>query len=174
MVMNRILVAYATRAGSTVEVAQSIGQVLSGTGAMVDVKPVKSLHGVNGYDAAIIGSAIRMGQWLPEAVQFVKTNRGALSRIPTAYFLVSGTLREDTPDVRQKVSAYLDPVRQILEPASIGLFAGKIDYSTVSFLERFLVQTMKEPEGDWRNWEAIRNWTRALEQTFAHRQVAVS
>jgi menaquinone-dependent protoporphyrinogen oxidase len=138
------------------------------------VKAVKSLRDVNDYDAAVIGSAVRMGQWLPEAVQFVKTNRDALSRIPTAYFLVSSTLREDTPDVRQKVSAYLNPVRQILEPTSIGLFAGKIDYRKLSILDRFMAQTMKEPEGDWRNWEAIHNWTLALEQAFAHRQVAMS
>jgi menaquinone-dependent protoporphyrinogen IX oxidase len=36
MQLTKILVAYATRAGSTVEVAQTIAQVLSGTGAMVE------------------------------------------------------------------------------------------------------------------------------------------
>ncbi len=104
-----------------------------------------------------------MGRWLPEAVQFVKTHQAALASKPTAYFLVSGTLRQDTPEVRQEVQAYLDPVRQILEPKSLGMFAGKIDPGTLSFLDRTIMQMMKSPSGDWRNWEAIRSWTRELQ-----------
>src|SRR6266550_6426568 len=134
--MNKILVTYATRAGSTAEVAASVAEVLSATGATVDVKPVTAVHEVKGYDAVVVGSAIRMGHWLPEAVEFVKTNRQTLSRIPTAYFLVSGLLRNDTPETRRQVLAFLDPVRALHEPVSIGLFAGKLDYSTMDELDR--------------------------------------
>ncbi len=166
--MNRILVTYATRAGSTVEVAATVAEVLSAARATVDVRPIKTVRDVSGYDAVVVGSAIRMGQWLPEAVQFVKSNRESLSQVPIAYFLVSGYLRKDTPEMRRTVLAYLDSVRKILEPASIGMFAGKIDYSKLSFLDRTLAQMMKEPEGDWRNWDAIRAWTRELRPTVMH------
>jgi len=63
------------------------------------------------------------------AIAFVRAHREPLSHIPTAYFLVSGLLRDDTPEMRAKLLAFLDPVRAILEPSSIGLFAGKIDFS---------------------------------------------
>jgi menaquinone-dependent protoporphyrinogen IX oxidase len=86
--MNKILVTYATRAGSTYEVAARVAEVLHTQGAAVDVKPVTAMHELQGYDAIVVGSAIRMGCWLPEAVEFVKTNRETLSRIPTAYFLI--------------------------------------------------------------------------------------
>lgn len=166
--MNKILVAYATRAGSTAEVAAYVAQVLRATGATVDVQYTRMVHEVQGYDAVIIGSAIRMGQWLPEAVEFVKTYRETLSRIPTAYFLVSGLLRNDTPEMRRTVLAFLDPVRALLEPVSIGLFAGKIDYCTMSGFDRSIAEAISSAEGDWRNWEAIRCWAQRLPAMFTH------
>ncbi len=108
-----------------------------------------------------------MGHWLPEVVTFVKANRDTLSHIPTAYFLVSGLLREDTPEMRKTVLAYLDPVRVILEPTSIGLFAGKIDYSKLSWLDRIIAKKVMS-EGDGRNWDAIQSWARELLATALH------
>jgi menaquinone-dependent protoporphyrinogen oxidase len=160
--MGKVLVAYASKAGSTGEVAEAIGQVLNAKGMAVDVLQVKHVTDLSGYQAFVIGSAIRMGRWLPEAVKFVEKNRVVLSRVPTAYFLVSGFLREDTPEMRSQVLAFVDPVRKILEPKSIGLFAGKMDYSKISWLDRTIAQAVKSVEGDWRNWDAIRGWAGEL------------
>ncbi len=160
--MKKILVTYATRAGSTIQIAETIAQTLGGTGSAVDMRPIKSVTDLKGYDAVVIGSAIRMGQWLPEAVQFVKTNQSTLANVPTAYFLVSGFLKNDTPEMRKTVEAYLDPVRKILEPKSIGMFAGKMDYGKLSFLDRTIAKVMKAEEGDWRNWDAVRGWAHDL------------
>ena len=166
--MNKILVTYATRAGSTLEVAALVAAALRTAGATVDVKYVRAVHELSGYDAVVIGSAIRMGQWLPEAVEFVKANRETLSHIPMAYFLVSGFLRKDTPEMRQRALAYLDPVRKILEPVSIGLFAGKMDYSTMDWTDRSIAEAVSSSEGDWRNWQAIRSWAHDLLPAFSH------
>ena len=171
--MRKILIAYATRGGSTAEVAEVVAEVLGATGASVDVAPVKNVQDLSGYDAVVIGSAIRMGQWLPEAVDFVQTNRVNLSHIPTAYFVVSAFLRNDTPTMRQEVRSYLDPVCQLLEPVSIGLFAGKMDYRRLSCVDRMLAKVMKQREGDWRNWEAIESWARALEPLLIHTNLAI-
>jgi menaquinone-dependent protoporphyrinogen oxidase len=166
--MNKILVAYATRAGSTFEVAARVAEVLRAAGATVDIKPVTAVHELNGYEAVVVGSAIRMGRWLPEAVEFVKTNRETLSCIPTAYFLVSGLLRNDTPEMRREVLAFLDPVRALLKPVSIGLFAGKLDYSTMDGLDRSIAEAVSSAEGDWRDWDAISEWAHNLQPVLAH------
>ena len=166
--MNKILVTYATRAGSTLEVAALVAAVLRTAGTTVDVTYVRAVHELKDYDAVIIGSAIRMGQWLPEAVEFVKTNRETLSHIPTAYFLVSGFMRQDSPQMRQRALAYLDPVRTMLEPISIGLFAGKMDYSTMDWQDRSIAEAVSSSAGDWRNWQAIRSWAHDLLQAFSH------
>jgi menaquinone-dependent protoporphyrinogen oxidase len=155
---GKVLVIYATRAGSTAEVAQAIGEVLRSKGENVDVAPVKEVKDLSPYRAVIVGSAIRMGSWLPEAVDFVTKNQAALNKMPTAFFVVSGYLRENTPEVRAKVSAFLDPVRAIMKPGKEGLFAGKMDYSKISFLDRTIAKMVKSVEGDWRKWDEIRTW----------------
>ena len=85
---KRILITYATKAGSTVDIAVAIGQTLYARGFLVDVKPVKENPVLKGYQAVLMGSAIRMGSWLPEAVDFVKTNQQALNKMPVALFTV--------------------------------------------------------------------------------------
>ena len=166
--MNKILVTYASRAGSTFEIAAYVAEVLRAAGATVDVAPIPAVHEVKGYDALVIGSAIRMGRWLPEAIAFVQTHHESLSHIPSAYFLVSGLLRNNDPEIRCKVLAYLDPVRKILEPTSIGMFAGKIDYSRMDGFDRSIAEAVSSAEGDWRNWEAIRCWAQELLPLLAH------
>jgi menaquinone-dependent protoporphyrinogen IX oxidase len=63
------------------------------------------------------------------------------------------------------VLAYLDSVRTMLEPVAIGMFAGKLDYSKLSFLDRIIAKKVM-PEGDWRNWETIRDWASELQPTI--------
>ena len=155
----KILVAYATKAGSTAEVAAEIGRVIeSKGGCQVDVRPVGKLNGVDGYDAVVIGSAIRAGKWLPEATKFVEKHRDTLGRVPVALFTVCLTLSEDTEENRRTVAAYLDPVCEIVQPVEVGLFAGVMDYSKLPFILRLMMKAMKSPQGDFRDWEAIRAW----------------
>ena len=155
----KILIAYATKAGSTAEVAAEIGRVIeSKGGCQVDVRPVGKLNGVDGYDAVVIGSAIRAGKWLPEARKFVEKHRDALGRVPVALFAVCLTLKDDTEENRRTVAAYLDPICEIVQPVEVGLFAGVMDYSKLPFILRLLMKAMKTPQGDFRDWEAITSW----------------
>lgn len=157
---RKILVAYASKCGSTGDVADAIGQALNATGLAVDVRLVKQVTDVTAYTAVIVGSAIRIGNWLPEAVNFIKTYQQAFSKMPMAYFEVCGELTKGETEATRRVAAsYLDPILAMVKPIEIGLFAGKMDYSKLSFLERVLTERfIKSPEGDWRNWEQIRAW----------------
>jgi menaquinone-dependent protoporphyrinogen oxidase len=68
--------------------------------------------------------------------------------------------------MRQRVQAYLDPVCAMLEPMSVGLFAGKIDYHRLSWLDRTIARASGRSEGDWRDWEAMRKWARQFRWIF--------
>jgi menaquinone-dependent protoporphyrinogen oxidase len=160
-IKNRLLIAYGSRCGSTGGVAEAIGQVLSTAGAAVDVRLVKDVTDLSPYQGVIVGSAIRMGKWLPEAVEFVKTHQATLSRLPVAYFAVCLTMKDDTVENRRKAMGFLDPVcKQFpqVKPLDIGLFAGAVDYSKLSFAYSLILKVKGAPEGDFRNWEAIRTW----------------
>jgi menaquinone-dependent protoporphyrinogen oxidase len=163
--MKKVLVTYASYAGSTGEVAESIGQTLCDRGATADVLPVKQVSSLDTYTAVVVGGAIYMGRWLSGATQFVQTHRDALSRMPTAYFLVCGTLQEDTQENRRTVAAYLDPLcasAPEIAPVDVGLFAGRIDTTRVSPLYRMVIKALGTQEGDFRDWDAVRGWAASV------------
>jgi len=168
MMDKKILVAYASKYGSTGGVADAIGKELCSKGAAVDVLLMKNAVNLSSYQGVIVGSAIYMGKWLPEAVDFVKKNVEALRQIPVAYFLVCMTLCKPTEENRAKVLAYLDPVLKAVpevKPVGIGAFAGALDYNNLSWLNKKILKSKGTPEGDFRDWKAIRAW--AEESAFA-------
>ncbi len=160
---NKILVAYASRLGSTFGVAQAIGKTLTESGAQVDVLPMQDVRDLAPYHAVIAGSAIRGGAWLPEAMQFVQTHRAELAEKPFAAFLVCMTLGMSNGKYREHVATWLEPVRALVKPASEGLFAGALDISKIpSFSDRLKFRLSVAlgvwKEGDHRDWNAIRAW----------------
>jgi len=155
---EKILIAYASRCGSTGEVAEAIGQALCEAGAAVDVRLAKKVDDLSSYRAVVVGSAIRMGKLLPEAVEFVEAHRDLLSRMPVVYFVACLTMEDDTEENRRTVSAYLNPLREMVQPVGEGLFAGALDYGKISLPEQLIMRAIGSAEGDFRDWDAIRGW----------------
>lgn len=166
---HKVLVAYASRCGSTGEVAEAIGQVFCDSGAAVDIRLVESVSDLTSYRAIVIGSAIHSSKWLPEAIKFVETNRKVLSQMPVAYFLTCLTLSKPTEENHHKARAFLDPLRNAVpqvQPVDTGLFAGVLDYSKLSLIVRVVMKSKMKgkgvSEGDYRDWDAIRSWAKGL------------
>ncbi len=94
-----------------------------------------------------------------EATRLVERNQATLAGIPAAFFTVCLTMQRDPPENRRTVENYMAPVVKKLHPPSIGLFGGRMNYSRLGFLDRLIVSKMKKvPEGDYRDWAAIRTW----------------
>jgi menaquinone-dependent protoporphyrinogen oxidase len=165
---NRILVAYASRTGSTAGVAEAIGKSLVKSGAQVEVLPMKDVSDLAAYRAVVAGSAIRGNKWLPEAMQFVQAHQATLAQKPFAAFLVCMTLAMPNADkYREHVAGFLQPVRALVRPVSEGLFAGVLDIGKISSLSdrlkfRLSVIFGVWSEGDHRDWNAIRAWADSL------------
>jgi menaquinone-dependent protoporphyrinogen oxidase len=159
---NHILVSYATRAGSTAEIAAAIGENLRLRGFCVEVEPMKEKPSINGFRAVVLGSAVRMGKWLPEAVDYIKANQAELKTIPTALFTVHmlNTGTDDTSNANRR--GYLNAVRPLLNKPTEGYFKGKVDYSCLSFIDRRIAEMTKVVEADNREWHKIRNWAKAI------------
>jgi menaquinone-dependent protoporphyrinogen oxidase len=165
---DTILVAYASRAGSTAGVAEAIGHTLAASGAHVEVRAVQEVKDLADYWAVVAGSAIHAGQWLPEAMHFMQTHRATLAQKPFAAFLVCMTLAMPGADnYRKHVATWLAPVRALVKPVSEGLFAGTLDIRTIpTFRDRLKFRVSVSlgvwKEGDHRDWNAIRAWASDL------------
>jgi menaquinone-dependent protoporphyrinogen oxidase len=156
-----VLVAYATRLGSTKAIAERIAGRLESHRLAVVVRPVDAVDALTPFDAVVVGSAVYAGRWLAEATEFVRDFEAALSARPTWLFS-SGPVG--------RMAASVDPVRadEVLEiTAAIGakghrIFAGALDRRTVDgselgFADRFLARHFVA-EGDYRDWDEIEAW----------------
>ncbi|TAK13835.1 MAG: flavodoxin [Anaerolineae bacterium] len=157
----RVLVAYATYAGSTMEVAAAIGEELGVRGYRVDVKPVSEVTRWNNYQAVVIGSAVQYGDWLPEAIEFVRANQQVLKSTRVALFSVHILNLEDDPTSRAARLAYLDRVRPSIQAEAEEFFAGRFDQrGAVRLLPKLIAWAT--PEFDLLDWSKIRAWAQTI------------
>jgi menaquinone-dependent protoporphyrinogen oxidase len=163
---QKVLVTYASRTRSTQSVADTIAEVLVKRGATVDMRFILDVNDITSYDAIVIGSSIRTGHWLPEAVQFIKIHQEQLQKKSVAYFVVCMTLYKNTPANRGKILLALEPVCQLVKPVDIGLFGGILERKKLKLIWRILSLFTGFPEGDFRDFPAIRSWSAQLIEKF--------
>lgn len=159
---NRILVTYATKAGSTAEIAAKIGEHLSARGFAVDVINVKAKPDPKDYQAVILGSCIRMGAWLPEMMDYIKANQFALNAMQSALFTVHMLNAGEDETSKTARTAYMDKVRALMPGTEEVYFLGAMDFSKLSILDRFISKMVKSVESDQRDWDKIKSWSSAL------------
>lgn len=165
---HKILITYASCTGFTVGVAEAIYQNLIDSGILAELSPMKDVKDISSYKAVIAGSGVQNRQWLPEAMQFLRTNQTVLSEKPFAAFFVCMTLGIPNGEkYREEIKEWMNPIRRLVKPVSEGFFAGGLNISKIPGLGnrikfRLSVWMGVWKEGDHRNWNAIKVWTDEL------------
>ncbi len=160
---DAILVTYASRSGSTAEVAEVIAYEIGQYCGRVDVAPVQRVRDLRRYWAVILGSPVRHARWLPEAIAFLSAQRSTLRLRLMGVFQLCGSLCQDTPQNRQAAQQAYEEIRRTFpefRPLEVGLFAGKVGDEI--FHHPAGVGQPELKVGDWRDWEAIREWGRKM------------
>jgi menaquinone-dependent protoporphyrinogen oxidase len=194
--MNKVLVTYATMAGSTAEVAQAIGEEIAKSGSQVEVLPINEVQDLEPYAAVVLGAPMIMG-WHRAALRFLRKNRAAFQRTPLAVFVTAMSLTQTgetsvggvpvyvdgklpkPPAVEgrlsfreryARLSNYLRPILKAThpaKPASIGVFGGRLEYGRLKWWAvLFAMLIVQAPAGERRNWPAIRSWASGLPATL--------
>lgn len=164
-----VLVAYATRHGSTAGIAERIADGLTSAGIPADVRSVDDVRDVTAYDAFVVGGAAYMYHWLKQATTFVKRHSDVLAERPVWLFS-SGPLGNDLVDAegrdifettRPKEFAEL---RELVHARGERVFFGAYDPDAppIGLGERMLRLMPRSrstmPAGDFRDWLAIDAW----------------
>jgi menaquinone-dependent protoporphyrinogen oxidase len=97
-------------------------------------------------------------------MEFAKRNRDLLSSIPVALFSVHIMALDGSSESAAHRETYLSAVREWIHPSHTAFFAGKIDPARLSLPERLIGRMVGASEGDFRDWDAIRAWARAIGQ----------
>jgi menaquinone-dependent protoporphyrinogen oxidase len=167
---RKVLVAYATRAGSTTGVAERVAEVLNRSGFAAEAVSAKETGDVASYDAVVVGSAVRAGKLMPEVLKFLDKNKSALEAKPLAAFVVCLAMKDGNEKGRTTAATYLEPVRAQIKPVSEGLFAGAYDPEKLGFAVRQVMKMMKAPPGDFRKWDQVETWAAGLVPLFGRGQ----
>lgn len=151
-----VLVTYASKHGSTKEIAERLRLELRSAGLSATLRPINQFTDLGRYDALVLGCAVYAGSWLPEVGRFIDRQREALSGLPVWVFS-SGPLGAGDPHPHD------DPERLAAPLAGLPLrghriFGGRLDKRALGPGERFVARIVWAPEGDFRNWDEVRGY----------------
>ncbi len=155
-----VLVAYASKHGSTQGIAERIAEKLRQLGIQAEARPLDEVSDPGNYEAFVIGSAIYYGSWMKEATEWVHRNQAVLAKLPVWLFSV-GPLGAEVKDAEQQPKE-LAEFQQAIRPREQRVFFGALDHQRLSFAERMVVKAVRAPEGDFRDWEAIEAWAASI------------
>ncbi len=155
--MNEVLIAYATKHGSTHEVAEFVAAHLADVGVEAHTLPAHLVRSLDEYSAVVLGAPLYMGRWHRDARAFLRRFGAELATRPLAVFALGPV--EDAP--KQWDGARTQFYRSLthepgVEPVTVGLFGGAILPETLHF------PFSRMPAGDLRDWDAIRDWCERL------------
>jgi menaquinone-dependent protoporphyrinogen oxidase len=167
--MTKVLVTYASEHGGTAQIAQAIAKVLRQFDLEVTAKRMNEIESLADYGAVVLGSAIYVGDWLPEAHKFLEKHQVTLSEKPLWLFSSGPTGTGDALSLLDGalVPLSLEELVGFIHPREIRVFHGKIDLRRLPPNEREMIKAANVPRGDYRNWEAIKRWATEISQALS-------
>jgi menaquinone-dependent protoporphyrinogen oxidase len=167
----RVLVAHASVHGSTAEIATRLAATLAATGPDVDIRPVAEVTSLSGYDAAVIGSAIHDGAWLPDAHAFLREHKAGLSKRPVWLFSVStvgatssayGSFATAVQRKMRRDPRAIYEAKQALEHLDHHAFAGVVAPEGWSKGSIRMLKLFGGTFGDHRDWDDVDQWAAGI------------
>ena len=141
MAAKKILIAYASKYGSTAQIAENIALRLKKAGLTPVVRGAKEISSLAEYSAVVTGSAVYAGSWLKEAADFLEKFQEELTQLPTWLFSAGPTGKGD-PVEQMKGWRFPDSLKPLVDkirPRDIAFFHGVLDMSKLRLAEKLIV-----------------------------------
>lgn len=156
-----ILVAYASRHGSTRQVAEAVALHLRERGWRVNVRAAASVRDVAGYGGVVLGAALYMGRLHPDARALLKKHQQRLAAMPLAVFAMGpgSSSADDLAGSRKQLDAGLLRFPD-LEPLETAVFGGVVDPTALHFPFNHM------PASDARDWDDVAAFAGRVAKAF--------
>lgn len=169
----RVLVTYASKNGSTEEIAEAISDELSSHGLDVTCRSAQDSDAA-GADAVILGSAVYAGRWLKPARHFLKAESDRLPHLPFWIFS-SGPFGEQAAHPSEEDLRWQEPRKILSRAQKLGVrghtvFGGRLPLEPRGFIETAMVRNTPEEERDARDWTQIRSWASLVARELGARE----
>jgi menaquinone-dependent protoporphyrinogen oxidase len=154
----KALVAYASRRGSTAEIAEAISGALRREGISVDCMAAEEVKSIDPYEAIVLGSAVYVKRWRGDAKHFLRKHRRALAQRPLWVFGSgpAGDPAEDRPEWAEPTSV-VEKVEKLGGRGHV-VFGGRLPIAPRGPIEKAMVQNAPAEHRDRRDWDEIRAW----------------
>jgi len=157
-----VLVAYASKRGSTAEIAETIAATLRREGLGVCLEPVEDVRDLERFDAVVLGSAVYMKRWRGDARHFLKKQQKALRQLPFWVFS-SGPVGDPANDNPE----WMEPPKLAEKVEKLGgkghvVFGGRVPTEPKGFMEKAMVEGVPKEYRDRRDWDEIRAWAKQI------------
>ncbi len=165
--MSHILIAYSTTDGHTLEICQRLQQLTQQQGHLCAIAPLTQADALDleSFTMIVIGASIRYGKHQPQVAQFIQRHQALLERKANAFFTVNIVERKPQkgrPDTNPYLIKFL---RQFSwKPKLLEVFAGKLDYPSYGFFDRFMIRLIMlvthgptDPKAviDFTDWQQV-------------------
>jgi menaquinone-dependent protoporphyrinogen oxidase len=157
-----VLVAYASKRGSTAEIAETVAATLRREGLSVCLERADEVRSLEPYDAVVLGSAVYMKRWRGDARDFLKKHRKALRQMPFWAFSSGpvGDPAEDNPDWAEPPKL-AEKVEELRGRGHV-VFGGCLPAKPQGLIERAMVEGVPGEYRDRRDWGEIRAWAKQV------------
>jgi menaquinone-dependent protoporphyrinogen oxidase len=158
-----VLVGFTSVYGSTQEAAASIAETLRKAGLEVDLRHVREVHSLDGYQAVVLGAPLYMFRWHSDARKFLSRHKSVLSSLPVALFALGPfhNKDEELQSAREQLDKELAKFSW-LAPVAVETFVGKFDPGALRFPYSLIGPLKKMPACDERDWTAVGTWASSL------------
>ena len=150
LVPARVLVAYASKLGSTAEIAETIAHVLRDSGHRALAQPARDVTGLDEWDAVVLGSAVYAAHWQRDARRFTERFHDELAARPLWLFS-GGPLDRRLARADQPITPHGAEITAGLDVRAHRTFGGRLTRDAT--VDEQVLQTHRI--GDFRDWQAI-------------------
>ena len=168
--MKKSLITYSTVDGQTKEICKKISNLSNNT--FVEVLPISEVKNIDQYETIVIGASIRYGKYRKEVFKFIDNNIKQIENKDNAFFSVNVVARKEeksSPETNPYVIKFLNNINWV--PKKIGVFAGKIDYPSYKFFDKYAIKfimwitngpTDTSKTFEFTDWKKVEEFTRDL------------